>query len=54
MSASSQFLFDGLQLRSHAVALRFPFGLEFASTRLAADEGEAQEIEGLQPENGTT
>jgi hypothetical protein len=47
MSASSQFLFDGLQLRSHAVTLGFPFDLEFASARLAADEGEAQEIEGL-------
>jgi hypothetical protein len=46
-NASSQFLFDGLQLRPHAVTLGFPFDSEFASARLAADEGEAQEVEGL-------
>ena len=47
MNASSQFLFDGLQLRSHTVAPGFPFDLEFTSPRLAADEGEAQEVESL-------
>jgi hypothetical protein len=39
--------FDPLELRSHAVRLGLPFDLEFTRAGLAADEGEAQEVEGL-------
>ena len=45
--APSQFLFDGFKLRPHPVASGFPFNEELAALRLAADEGEAQEVEGL-------
>src|SRR5271165_4588854 len=45
--APSQFLLDGLQLRPHAVASGLPLDEELARPRLAADEGEAQEVEGL-------
>src|SRR5882724_12520051 len=45
--APSQLLLDGLQLRPHAVASRLPFDQELASPRLATDEGEAEEVEGL-------
>src|SRR5258707_13736569 len=43
----TQFLFDRLQLRPHAVGPGLPFDLELAPTRLAADEDEAQEAEGF-------
>src|ERR1700738_4096960 len=39
--------FDHLELCPHAVAPGFPLKLEFALASLAADEGEAQEVEGL-------
>src|SRR5260370_4891294 len=45
--APSQLLFDGLQLRPHAVAPSLALDEELAPPRLAADEGEAQEVEGL-------
>src|SRR5580704_7197399 len=45
--APSQFLFDGFQFRPHAVAPGLPLDEELAPARLAADEGEAQEVEGL-------
>ena len=38
---------DLLELGSHAVAAGPPFDQEAAPTALAADEGEAQEVEGL-------
>jgi hypothetical protein len=47
MHAPQQFLFDGLQLLPHAVPSGLPFDLEFAPAGFAADEGEAQEGEGL-------
>ncbi len=47
MHAPSQFLFDGLQLRPHSVPAGLPFDQEFAPAGFAADEGEAQEGEGL-------
>jgi hypothetical protein len=47
--ALAQSLLDGLQLRLHTITSRFPFNLEFAPTGLAADEGKAQEVEGLSP-----
>src|SRR6516164_3046940 len=40
-------LFDHPQLRPHAISPGLPFDLEFALAGLAADEGEAQEVEGL-------
>ena len=40
-------LLDLLKLRPHAVPSGFPFDLEFPLLALAADEGEAQEVEGL-------
>ena len=40
-------LFDHPQLRPHAVRPGLPFDLEFALASLAADEGEAQEVEGF-------
>src|ERR687891_1985893 len=43
----SQLLLDLPELGSHAVASRLPFDQEAAPTALAADEGEAQEVEGL-------
>jgi hypothetical protein len=45
--APSHLLLDLLQLRPHAVGAGFPLDLESSRTSLAADEGEAQEIEGL-------
>jgi hypothetical protein len=45
--APPHLLFDRLELRSHAVRSGFPFDLEFARTSFPADEGEAQEVEGL-------
>jgi len=45
--APPHLLFDHLELRSHAVRPGLPFDLEFARAGLAADEGEAQEVEGL-------
>src|SRR5262245_56088689 len=45
--APPHFLFDHLELRSHAVPSGPPFDLEFPRAGLAADEGEAQEVEGL-------
>src|ERR1700736_4185673 len=40
-------LFDGLQLRPHAIRPGLPFDLELAPARLAADEDKAQEAEGF-------
>src|SRR6516225_4119504 len=45
--APSQRLLDLPQLRLHAVPSGLPLELEFARAGLAADEGEAQEVEGL-------
>src|SRR5947208_8632508 len=45
--APPHFLFDHRELRSHAVPPGLPLDLEFARAALAADEGEAQEVEGL-------
>src|SRR5215204_1248556 len=45
--APSHLLLDLLKLRPHAVPSGFPFDLEFPRSGLAADEGEAQEVEGL-------
>src|SRR6266542_6252617 len=45
--APPHLLFDHPQLRPHAVSPGLPFDLEFALASLAADEGEAQEVEGL-------
>ena len=45
--ALSQSLFDLLELRPHAVGSGLPFDLEVAVARFAADEGEAEEGEGL-------
>src|SRR5260221_10095006 len=47
MHAPSQRLLDLRELRLHAVASRLSLDQELASPRLAADEGEAQEVEGL-------
>jgi hypothetical protein len=47
MHASSQFLFDGLQLCPHSIPPRLPFDLELAPASFAADKSEAQEGEGL-------
>src|SRR6516225_8638767 len=45
--ALPQLLFDHPQLRPHAISPGLPFDLEVALAGLAADEGEAQEAEGL-------
>ena len=47
MHAGSQFHLDLLKLRSHAIAPRFALELERPAPRLAADEREPQEGEGL-------
>src|SRR5450631_645402 len=47
MHSPSQFLFDDVQLCSHTLGPGFPFNLEFAPARRAADESEAQEVECL-------
>src|SRR6266567_1831111 len=47
MHAPPHLLFDHLELRPHAVRSGLPSDLEFARSGLAADEGEAQEVEGL-------
>ncbi len=43
----SQFLLHFLEFCPHAIASALPFDQELAGARLAADEGEAQEVEGL-------
>ena len=45
--APAQTLLDLLQLRPHAVASALALQKEAASARFAADEGEAEEVEGL-------
>ena len=45
--APSQLVLDLPELRLHAVAAALPMDLEVAPAGLAADEGEAQEVEGL-------
>src|SRR5436309_6352198 len=45
--APSQYVLDLPQLRPHAVRPGLPFDLECAGAGVAADEGEAQEVEGL-------
>src|SRR6516165_8221688 len=45
--ASPHLLFHYLELLPHAVAPSLPFDLEFVLASLAADQGEAQEVEGL-------
>src|ERR1043166_311674 len=45
--APPQLLLDLLELRPHAVCPALPLDLEFAGLCFAADEGEAQEAEGL-------
>src|ERR1044071_1457937 len=45
--APLQLLLDLLELRPHAVCPALPLNLEFAGLCFAADEGEAQEAEGL-------
>src|SRR5205807_5661140 len=47
MHAPPHLLFDHPKLRPHAVPPGLPFDQEFAPAALAADEGEAQEVEGL-------
>src|ERR1700733_8260261 len=47
MSSLSQFLLDFLVFRPHAVASGLPVKQEVALERLAADEGEPQEVEGF-------
>src|SRR6266516_694570 len=47
MHAPPHLLFDHLELRLHAVSPGLPLDLEFALASPAADEGEAQEVEGL-------
>src|SRR5947207_1902948 len=47
MHSPPQLLFDHLQLRPQAIGPGLPLDLELAPTRLAADEDEAQEAEGL-------
>ena len=43
----SQVLLDFLELHPHAVAAGFPLEREAPAARSSADEGEAQEVEGL-------
>ena len=45
--APPHLLFDPPQLRPHAVAPGLPFELEFTLAGFAADEGEAEKVEGL-------
>src|SRR5712691_4699606 len=45
--APPHLLFDHLELRPHAVPPGLPFNLEFTRASFAANEGEAQEVEGL-------
>ena len=45
--APPKFRFDHLELRPHAVCSGFPSNLELARASFPADEGEAQEVEGL-------
>ena len=47
MSSPSQLLLDFLEFRPHAVASGLPVKQEAALERLAADEGESQEVEGF-------
>jgi hypothetical protein len=47
MHAPPHLLFDHLELRPHAVPSALPLKLELACSGFAADEGEAQEVEGL-------
>src|SRR5947208_9966638 len=47
MHSPSQFPRKLLDLRLHAVATGFPLEEEFAPSRLAADEGHTEEVEGL-------
>src|SRR2546430_123650 len=47
MHAPPHLRFDHLELCLHAVPPGFPFDLEFALPSLAANEGEAKEVEGL-------
>ena len=47
MHALPHLLFDHLELRPHAVRPGFPFDLEPTGASFTADEGEAQEVEGL-------
>jgi hypothetical protein len=47
MHAPPHLRFDHLELCPHAISPGFPLDLEFALASLAADEGEAQEVEGL-------
>ena len=47
MHAPSQFLLDLLELRPHAVPPGLPLSWNLPRRELAADEGEAQEVEGL-------
>src|SRR6185437_12360871 len=47
MHAQPQLPFDLLKLRPHAVATGFPLDEELASSRFAANVGEAEETEGL-------
>src|ERR1700730_3013776 len=47
MHAQSQSLLDILELRPHTVASALPRDQELASACFAADEGEAQEVEGF-------
>src|SRR6266699_4966494 len=47
MHAPPQFILDRPQRRPHAIPPGLPFEQEFAPAGFAADEGEAQEVEGL-------
>src|ERR671928_1444749 len=47
MQAPTQRLLHGLELRPHALTTALPLKLEAAAAGSAADEGEAQEAEGL-------
>src|SRR5262249_41818622 len=47
MPSLSHLLLNFLELRPHAVASGFPFDLELSAAACSADEGEAQEVEGL-------
>ena len=47
MHSPSQLFLDFLEFRPHAVAPALPVDQEFAGAAFAADEGEAQEAEGL-------
>src|SRR5215831_9660641 len=47
MPSLSHLLLNFLERRPHAVASGFPFDLELSAAACSADEGEAQEVEGL-------